>query len=146
MSTSRTPANISSNIDACKEKGSELWVPGTSAEHHFVKQTFPGAEVTHVHYHIGILKYSKNDGFYGVDHSYHVGSPYFSLDTNMDNNDGEFINDGSGACLVFNKGSELWEKQDTCGDAIGVCKSKLGMNQKHVLVFKETIYKILRGL
>ena len=104
-----------------------MWIPESSAEHYFVQQNFPGTEVTHEHYHLGILKYSKSDGFYGVDHSYHVGSPYFSLDNDMNSNEGDFIGDGTGPCLVYNKVTELWEKQDTCADAIGLCKTKLGI-------------------
>ena len=59
ISPSPIPANIFTNIDACKEKGSELWVPESSAEHYFVKQNFPGTEDTHEQYHLGILKYSN---------------------------------------------------------------------------------------
>ena len=137
MSSSPTPTDVFSNINACKAKGSELWVPETSAEHHFVKQTFPGTEASQEHYHLGILKYSKEDGFYGVDHSYHVGSPYFSLDTYIENKGGIFITGPSGPCLVFNKVSELWEKRDNCGAAIGVCKSKLGIYSKQLLEWKK---------
>ena len=120
--------DIVSNINACKEKQSELWVPETSAEHHFVQQSFTGATSNDTLYHLGITQYFKNHGFYGVDHSYHVGSPYFSLDTDVNGNEGELINNGTGPCLVLDRQSKLWKMVDPCGNAIGVCKSKLGID------------------
>ena len=123
--SSSSPVDIVSNIDACKAKGGDLWVPGTSAEHHFVSQTFPSA--TSDAFHLGILHYTKTDGFYGVDHSYSVGSPFFSLDNDVNGYEGKFIDGTNGPCLVFNKTKELWEKIDSCINATGVCKSRLGM-------------------
>ena len=77
-------------------------------------------------YHLGILQYTKGVGFYGVDHSYSVGSPFFSLDSDVNGHEGEFIDGSFGPCLVFNKTKELWEKKDSCVNATGVCKSRLG--------------------
>ena len=120
-----TPTDIISNIDACKEKGSELWVPESSAEHFFVHQSFPGAAITDEIYHLGISKYENDEGFKGVDHSFYVGSAYFSLDSDVNDQEGDFIKNGR--CLVFNKATKIWERQDPCDNAIGVCKRKLGM-------------------
>ena len=80
-------------------------------------------------YHLGIIQYSNIGGVWGVDHSFHLGSPYFTLDTNL-NTIGttplRLIDGGTGPCLVLNKVTELWEKLDPCDNAVGVCKSKLG--------------------
>ena len=103
-----------------------MWVPETSAEHHFVYQSFPGSVNTETYYHLGITKYVKDEGFKGVDHSFYVGNPYFSLDSDVNDETGDFIINNSGRCLVFNKATKLWERQTPCGNAIGVCKKKLG--------------------
>ena len=42
------------NVDVCKHKNGELWVPRTSAEHHFVTQTFQSPNNL---YHLGVVKY-----------------------------------------------------------------------------------------
>ena len=127
-----TPTDIISNIDACKAKGSDLWMPESSAEHHFVHQSFPGPASTDELYHLGIrgILGSEKGVLKGVDHSQHVGSPYFSLDSDL-NSAGDYIRgvyqgNPTKRCLVYNKSTKLWEKQDPCVDAIGVCKSKLG--------------------
>ena len=49
-----TIANIMVNVDVCKHKNGELWVPRTSAEHHFVTQTFQSPNNL---YHLGVVKY-----------------------------------------------------------------------------------------
>ena len=122
--SNNVPMDIISNIDACKDKTAELWVPGTSAEHHFVSQTFPSDNNT---WHFGILTYSKMKGFYGVDNSHHVGSSYFTLDTDVNAVEGDLINKTIPACLVFEKqNGGVWKYWDPCTDAVGVCKSKLG--------------------
>ena len=92
------------------------------------------------------MKYSTKNGFYGVDHSYHVGNPYFSLDTNLNSVDeNAFINsNGGGPCLVFNKNTELWEKNDPCSNAVGVCKSKLG--RTCVIYFTSNKLVVLKGI
>lgn len=48
------PANIITNADACKAKNGNLWVPVSSAEHHFVTQTFQSSNNL---YHLGVVKY-----------------------------------------------------------------------------------------
>ena len=101
-------------------------MPESSAEHSFVFQTFPGSQSTDTFYHLGITKYESGEGFKGVDNSFHVGSPYFSLDSDVNDETGDFVVWNSGRCLVFNKVTKLWERQTPCGNAIGVCKRKLG--------------------
>ena len=101
-------------------------MPESSAEHSFVFQTFPGSQSTHTFYHLGITKYESGEGFKGVDNSFHVGSPYFSLDSDVNDETGDFVVNNAGRCLVFNKQTKLWERQTPCGNAIGVCKRKLG--------------------
>ena len=125
--SSSSGSDIINNIDACKAKGSDLWVPETSTEHHFVAQTFPGASENDNLYHLGILRYIPKQGFYGVDNSFHVGNTYFSRDDNLKSQNLEKLEiDASGSCLIYNKVSDTWEKKDPCVTAVGVCKSRLG--------------------
>ena len=125
--SSSSGSDIINNIDACKAKGSDLWVPETSAEHHFVAQTFPGASENDNLYHLGILRYIPKQGFYGVDNSFHVGNTYFSRDSDLKSQNLEkLVIDASGSCLIYNKVSDTWEKKDPCINAVGVCKSRLG--------------------
>ena len=125
--SSSSGSDIINNIDACKAKGSDLWVPETSAEHHFVAQTFPGASENDNLYHLGILRYIPKQGFYGVDNSFHVGNTYFSRDDNLKSQNLEkLVIDARGSCLIYNKVSDTWEKKDPCINAVGVCKSRLG--------------------
>ena len=49
-----TIQNIEDNANACFERGGSLWTPQTSAEHHFVSQTFPSPNGI---YHLGVVKY-----------------------------------------------------------------------------------------
>ena len=48
------PTNIISNIDACKSKQGDLWVPQSSAEHNFISQTFQSSNNL---YHLGVVMY-----------------------------------------------------------------------------------------
>ena len=48
------PQDIVSNVNECKHKGGDLLVPTTSAEHHFVAQTFQSSNGM---YHLGVAKY-----------------------------------------------------------------------------------------
>ena len=96
-------------------------------------QSFPGPASTDELYHLGIKSILGNERgiLKGVDNSHHVGSPYFSLDSDLNGKAGQFIqgeNQGNPTkrCLVYNKSTKLWERQDPCVDAVGVCKSKLG--------------------
>ena len=121
------PSDILTNLDSCKAKGSELWVPETSAEHFFVAQSFPSAETNNYYYHLGILKYSPKKGFYGVDNSFHVGSTYFTLSDDLKDLVLEtLIIDESWSCLIYNKLTNTWQLKIPCESAVGVCKSKLG--------------------
>ena len=117
------PSDIVSNIDVCKDKDSDLWVPGTSAENHFVTQTFPADNNK---YHFGIVRYSPLDGSYGVDNSHNPGSHFFSMNTDIKNKAGNLIVGDTAPCFVLDKVTGLWEIQAPCGDATGICKSKLG--------------------
>ena len=136
--SSATGSDIINNIDACKAKGSDLWVPETSAEHHFVAQTFPGDTLSDTLYHLGILRYMPRQGFYGVDNSFHVGNTYFSRDNDLKSQNLEkLVIDASGSCLIYNKVSDRWEKKDPCTNAVGVCKSRLG-NQHSMKCIKNS--------
>ena len=110
-----------------------MWIPESSAEHHFVHQSFPGPASTDELYHLGIKSILGNERgvLKGVDHSHRVGSAYFSLDSDLNGKAGQFIHgeyqgNPTTQCLLYNKSTKLWERQDPCVDAIGVCKSKLG--------------------
>ena len=99
-------------------------MPGTSAEQHFVSQTFAS---DNNFYHMGILSYSKPSGFYGVDNSHHVGSPYFTLDNNINTKEGSKIVVSDASCLTFkNQNGGVWRAPDPCNLGVGVCKSNLG--------------------
>ena len=121
-------SNIIRNIDACKAKKMDLWVPETSAEHHFVSQTFTGSTLNDREYHLGILRYDPKKGFYGVDHSFHVGNTYFSLSNELKSqNLDQLFTNGIDSCLVYNKITNTWKLKSPCENAIGVCKSRIGI-------------------
>ena len=132
-----TPSDIITNMDACKSKGSDLWVPETSAEHFFVAQTYSSADGNDYPYHLGILKYDPKQGFYGADNSFHVGSTYYSLNDELKSIVSEqLVIDGSEACLIYNKVSNTWQMKDPCVSAIGVCKSSLGRLSYYIITFE----------
>ena len=80
-------------------------------------QSFPGPASTDELYHLGIKSILGNERgvLKGVDRSHHVGSPYFSLDSDINDEAGAFIQgeyqgNPTKRCLVYNKSTKLWER------------------------------------
>ena len=95
----------------------ELWVPGTSAEHHVVASEEPGALFA-----LGINDYSERSGFVGADNSYHVGNAYL---TDLSPSGGPY---GGANCLVYNSATDKYEELNSCTDPdklVGICKEPL---------------------
>ena len=112
------------NLDACKDKEMNLWIPGTSAEHTFISQNFDFSGDASKMLHIGILQYHSDGGWIGSDYSHHPGNPYLaSLSSAL----GPYSKE---KCLMYDVTTDTYV-ESTCESGRGICKQPIGNCCRH---------------